>query len=178
MGSPPTPSISSRPASGGLSILVTLPAAVLAAGLAALLVGSLSLRTKGFFFLMVTLAFGTDGVLPLPRHQARRRHRRRIPQPPDALVPGLAAAAHSASAADGDLLRGARAYWSPCTSGSSSCCARCSGRVLEGIRVNEHRMQALGFNTYRYKLAAFVVAGALAGRGRTHVGHAPRLREP
>src|SRR6476620_4499071 len=32
------------PASGGLSILVTLPAAVLAAGLAALLVGSLSLR--------------------------------------------------------------------------------------------------------------------------------------
>jgi branched-chain amino acid transport system permease protein len=37
------------------------------------------------------------------------------------------------------------------------------GRVLEGIRVNEHRMVALGFNTYRYKLAAFVIAGALAG---------------
>ena len=37
------------------------------------------------------------------------------------------------------------------------------GRVLEGIRVNEHRMTALGFNTYRYKLAAFVIAGALAG---------------
>src|SRR5918999_3386233 len=38
------------PASHGLSILVTLPAAVLAAGLTALLVGALSLRTKGFFF--------------------------------------------------------------------------------------------------------------------------------
>ena len=37
------------------------------------------------------------------------------------------------------------------------------GRVLEGIRVNEHRMQALGFHTYRYKLAAFVIAGLLAG---------------
>ena len=37
------------------------------------------------------------------------------------------------------------------------------GRVLEGIRVNEHRMQALGFDTYRYKLAAFVIAGMLAG---------------
>ena len=35
--------------------------------------------------------------------------------------------------------------------------------MLEGIRVNEHRMQALGFNTYRYKLAAFVIAGMLAG---------------
>jgi branched-chain amino acid transport system permease protein len=37
------------------------------------------------------------------------------------------------------------------------------GRVLEGIRVNEHRMVALGFDTYRYKLAAFVIAGLLAG---------------
>ena len=37
---------------------MTLPAAMLVAGLAALVVGALSLRTKGFFFLMVTLAFG------------------------------------------------------------------------------------------------------------------------
>jgi branched-chain amino acid transport system permease protein len=37
------------------------------------------------------------------------------------------------------------------------------GRVLEGLRVNERRMAALGFNTYRYKLAAFVIAGLLAG---------------
>jgi branched-chain amino acid transport system permease protein len=37
------------------------------------------------------------------------------------------------------------------------------GRVLTGIRGNEHRMQALGFDTYRYKLAAFTIAGALAG---------------
>jgi branched-chain amino acid transport system permease protein len=37
------------------------------------------------------------------------------------------------------------------------------GRALAGIRINEHRMQALGFNTYRYKLAAFVLAGMLAG---------------
>ena len=37
------------------------------------------------------------------------------------------------------------------------------GRVLEGIRVNEHRMQAMGFDTNRYKLAAFVIAGTMAG---------------
>jgi len=37
------------------------------------------------------------------------------------------------------------------------------GRALEGIRVNESRMRALGFNTYAYKLAAFTIAGALAG---------------
>jgi branched-chain amino acid transport system permease protein len=37
------------------------------------------------------------------------------------------------------------------------------GRVLEGIRVNEHRMRALGYDTTRYKLAAFVIAGVFAG---------------
>ena len=37
------------------------------------------------------------------------------------------------------------------------------GRTLAGIRVNEHRMRALGYGSYRYKLAAFTLAGALAG---------------
>ena len=37
------------------------------------------------------------------------------------------------------------------------------GHALAGIRVNEQRMRAAGFRTYGYKLAAFVIAGALAG---------------
>ncbi|MGD8789181.1 MAG: branched-chain amino acid ABC transporter permease [Burkholderiales bacterium] len=37
------------------------------------------------------------------------------------------------------------------------------GHVIAGIRVNEHRMRALGFETFRYKLVCFVIAGALAG---------------
>ncbi|MBV8851460.1 MAG: branched-chain amino acid ABC transporter ATP-binding protein/permease [Methylobacteriaceae bacterium] len=37
------------------------------------------------------------------------------------------------------------------------------GRVLQGVRVNEQRMRALGYDTYRYRLAAFVIAGAIAG---------------
>jgi branched-chain amino acid transport system permease protein len=37
------------------------------------------------------------------------------------------------------------------------------GRSLAGIRVNEHRMRALGFGTFSHKLAAFTLAGALAG---------------
>ena len=37
------------------------------------------------------------------------------------------------------------------------------GAALAGIRVNEQRMRAAGFATYGYKLAAFVIAGALAG---------------
>jgi branched-chain amino acid transport system permease protein len=37
------------------------------------------------------------------------------------------------------------------------------GHALAGIRVNEQRMRAAGYATYGYKLAAFVIAGTLAG---------------
>ena len=37
------------------------------------------------------------------------------------------------------------------------------GRVIAGIRVNEHRMRSLGFPVFRYKLVCFVIAGAIAG---------------
>jgi len=37
------------------------------------------------------------------------------------------------------------------------------GRVIAAIKENEHRMQMLGFATFRYKLVCFVLAGALAG---------------
>ena len=150
------------PASHGLSILVTLPLAMVVAGLAALVVGALSLRTRGFFFLMVTLAFGqmlfflfhdtklgggTDGAflarpvlsifdwqLPLTRRQ----------RPYAVYYVSLVLL----SAMYAGLVLVLRSLF---------------GRVLEGIRVNERRMQALGFDTYRYKLAAFTVAGMLAG---------------
>jgi branched-chain amino acid transport system permease protein len=150
------------PEATGRSILITLPAAMAVAALAALVVGALSLRTRGFFFLMVTLAFGqmvffvfhdtklgggTDGAflsrpvlsfldwqLPLTRRQR-----------PIAIYYVSLALLCAMYLGLVMLLRSL------------------FGRVLEGIRVNEHRMAALGFNTYRYKLAAFVIAGALAG---------------
>ncbi|HVY42874.1 MAG TPA: branched-chain amino acid ABC transporter permease [Hyphomicrobiaceae bacterium] len=150
------------PANTALPVWITLPAAMVAAGLAALIVGVLSLRTRGFFFLMVTLAFGqmiffvfhdtqigggTDGAylakpvlaafgyeLTLPRRQ------RPIATYYVALVQLVAMYA-----------------------GLSLLLRTLFGRVLEGIRVNEQRMQALGFDAYRYKLAAFVLGGMLAG---------------
>ena len=150
------------PADEARSILVTLPAAVAVAGLVALVVGTLSLRTRGFFFLMVTLAFGqmvfflfhdtklgggTDGAF--------------LPRPLLALFDWQL-----------PLTRRQRpyaVYYASLTLviamyiGLVFLLRSLFGRVLEGIRVNEHRMQALGFHTYRYKLAAFVIAGLLAG---------------
>jgi branched-chain amino acid transport system permease protein len=37
------------------------------------------------------------------------------------------------------------------------------GLVIQGARSNEARMRAIGFPTYRYKLACFVIAGTLCG---------------
>jgi branched-chain amino acid transport system permease protein len=37
------------------------------------------------------------------------------------------------------------------------------GRALAGVRENERRMRALGYDTTRLKLSAFVLAGAIAG---------------
>lgn len=143
----------------------TLPAAMLIAGVAAFLVGVLSLRTKGFFFLMVTLAFGqmiffvfhdtklgggTDGA-----YLAK----------PILTIFGLSL--------DPSSLPRARRMWPAYYVALGQLAAiylllalllrTLFGRVLEGIRVNEHRMQAMGFNTTRYKLAAFTIAGTLAG---------------
>src|SRR5690606_8441937 len=39
------------------------------------------------------------------------------------------------------------------------------GRVLQAIRENETRMQAIGFPVFRYKLTCFVIAGAIAALG-------------
>lgn len=150
------------PANAGLSIAVTLPLAVLAASATALLVGALSLRTRGFFFLMVTLAFGqmvffffhdtklgggTDGAyLARPTlsllgfELTYTRRERPVVLYYTALVQLVVMYLFLAF-----LLRSL------------------FGRVLEGIRINESRMRALGYDTYRYKLAAFVIAGALAG---------------
>ena len=148
------------PATAGLPVLVTLPAAVLAAGIAAFIVGALSLRTRGFFFLMVTLAFGQMIFFVF--------HDTKIGGGTDGaylMRPVLPLAGYPLAPA----LRPVATYYVGLLSlvlmyvGLAALLRSLFGRVLEGIRVNEDRMQAIGFNTYRYKLAAFVIAGMLAG---------------
>ena len=150
------------PADGPMPVWLTLPAAVIAAGLASLIVGALSLRTKGFFFLMVTLAFGqmifflfhdtkigggTDGAFLAKPVLAAFGYELTLPRRQRPMIAYYVSLALLVAMYTGlaFLLRSL------------------FGRVLEGIRINEHRMQALGYDTYRYKLAAFALAGMLAG---------------
>jgi len=150
------------PENQGLSIFVTLPAAVLAAGLAAFVVGALSLRTRGFFFLMVTLAFGQMVFFLF--------HDTKIGGGADGAF--LARPVLSLFGFELPLTRRQRPiaiYYVALVQmvlmyiGLVFLLRSLFGRVLEGIRVNEHRVQAMGYDTYRYKLAAFVIAGMLAG---------------
>ena len=138
------------------SALTAWPLAAAAAAVLALLVGAVSLRTSGMYFIMITLAFaqmlyyffvsleaygGDDGL------GIGRRNR----------VPGLDLENETVfyyvclAALAVFLLLGRRLVHSR------------FGMVLQGCKENEQRMQALGFPVYRYKLAGFVLAGAVAG---------------
>jgi branched-chain amino acid transport system permease protein len=144
----------------GAPLLKVLAIGIAVAAGYALFVGALSLRTRGVYFIMVTLAFaqmayfvahdtklggGSDGIFMYVKPTLElggatlinlddRRH--------------LYFTVMGALALTYALLRLiARSRF---------------GHALAGIRVNEQRMRAAGFATYRYKLAAFAIAGALA----------------
>ena len=144
-----------------MSLWLVLPASVALSALAAFLIGLFVLRTKGIYFIMVTLAFaqmayfifhdtplggGSDGMY--------------LNTKPSAAIFGwepfeLSNEVHLfyfilATLVLVYLFLG-RVLQSP------------FGRVLVGIKSNEHRMQSLGYFTFRYKLGAFTLAGALGG---------------
>ncbi|MEY4363213.1 MAG: hypothetical protein RLZZ24_565 [Pseudomonadota bacterium] len=144
------------PAGEPVSLYTSLPLAVGAATLVALVIGFLVVRTHGIYFIMVTMAFaqmlyyvffdnkslgGSDGVF--------------INFRPDALFFDLENKRNfyfftlACLVAVYAYLR--HVLWTPL------------GRALAGLRVNEHRMQALGYDTFVHKLAAFTFAGSLAG---------------
>ena len=144
------------PAGEPVSLWWTLPVAVAAAGLAALVIGFFVVRTHGIYFIMVTMAFaqmvfylffdnkvlgGSDGIYVnfKPAAGLFDLENKRVFYYFTLAMLLLVYA----------FLR--RLLWSP------------FGRVLAGIRVNEHRMRAMGYGTFGYKLAAFSLAGALAG---------------
>ncbi|MDT3671500.1 MAG: branched-chain amino acid ABC transporter permease [Aromatoleum sp.] len=143
------------------NLWLALPLSIGAAALVAFLIGLFVLRTKGIYFIMVTLAFaqmayyvfhdtplggGSDGIY--------------LNFKPDASIGGWAPF---------DLNEPLHLYYFVVAAllfvfGLLKLVLRSPfGRVLVGIRSNEHRMLSLGYATFRYKLAAFTLAGALAG---------------
>lgn len=141
----------------GTSLLaVSVPLAIVASAVVAAITGLVSLRTSGLFFIMITLAFnqmifylfialqkygGEDGLQMLGRVDLFGLH------------PGMRMPFYYL------CLLLAVIVWLLLTRivGSRF------GMVLRGLAQNERRMRALGIEPLRYKLAAFVISGAIAG---------------
>jgi branched-chain amino acid transport system permease protein len=136
---------------------VQWPLALFASALFALVVGALSLRTRGLYFIMITLAFaqmiyyvavglnrygGDDGLTIYRRSQ--------FPAPID--------------------LSNRTLFYYLCLVflvGTIYLTWRLVnsrfGMVIQGARSNERRMRAIGFPTFRYRLTCFVIAGTICG---------------
>ena len=144
----------------GASLPQVLGAGIGAAALYALFVGALSLRTRGVYFIMVTLAFAQMAYFVA--------HDTKLGGGSDGIFLYVKPVLELGGAALVNLDDRRHLYYTVIAAlalvyvllwliGRSR-----FGHALAGIRVNEQRMRAAGFATYRYKLAAFVIAGALA----------------
>ena len=138
------------------SALVAWPAAMLASAVAALVIGLVALRTSGLYFLMITLAFAQ-------------------------MIYFFAVSSEAYGGMDGLQLSGASTL--PYLDiGSrttffyvvltilvaayvmfSRLVSSRFGMVIRGAKDNERRLECLGFDTFPYRLASFVLAGAVAG---------------
>jgi branched-chain amino acid transport system permease protein len=142
---------------GIYSGFVQWPVAIGVSALYALVVGALSLRTRGVYFIMITLAFaqmiyyvaigldrygGDDGLTIYRNSQF------------GGLV-DLNNKTFFYYLCFGLLLASVYAVWRIVNSRF--------GLVIQGARSNERRMRAIGFPTFRYKLVCFVIAGAMCG---------------
>ncbi len=143
------------------SLWFTLPVAVLAAGVAALAVGVFVVRAKGIYFIMVTLAFAQMFYFVF--------HDTRFGGGSDGISMNFKPVASLAGVTLIDLSNATQFYYFVLAAmllvfAFLRIVLRSAfGRALQGIRSNEHRMLSLGFPVYRYKLASFTLAGALAG---------------
>jgi branched-chain amino acid transport system permease protein len=141
----------------GAPIFVSIPVAVLAAGIAAAIIGPFALRTRGFYFLMTTLAFGQ--MLYFLFHDTS------LGGGPDGVFiarPNMIWTVSKAARPTVFLLLNL-ATLSLMYCGLWWLTGTLFGHALAGIRVNEDRMRSLGHDVRRLKLIAFIVAGALAG---------------
>jgi branched-chain amino acid transport system permease protein len=135
---------------------VQWPAAIAVSALFALVVGALSLRTRGVYFIMITLAFaqmvyyvaigldrygGDDGLTIYKRSQFGI-----VDLNNKTLFYYLCFALLLVSIYLVSRIVNSR-----------------FGLVIQGARSNERRMRAIGFPVFRYKLVCFVIAGALCG---------------
>jgi branched-chain amino acid transport system permease protein len=142
---------------GVTSGFIAFPLAVCGAAMAAAIVGALSLRTRGIYFIMITLAF------------AQMFYYLAIGQQSLGGDDGMSLPGRSDFGSLIDLSKPSHFYYFTFTllAGVSIALSRIVrsrfGLLLDACRQNETRLLTVGIPTYRYKLVGFVIAGAVAG---------------
>lgn len=144
--------------------LVQIPLGVAIAALFALVTGAICLRTKGVYFIMITMAFaqmvyylivsieqygGDDGLVIDTRSELP------LVDLDDPLQQyALCYVSLAAAMALVHMIVNSR-----------------FGMVLQGARNNDERMKTLGYNTYLYRLTAYVISGAMCGYAGALLGN-------
>lgn len=136
---------------------LVLPLAMLAAGGFAALTGLVALRTRGVYFIMITLAFGQMAYFLATAVSAYGGD--------DGLTLWSRTAVLGAP-----LLEDDRVFYWVCLGAAALTWTLLDalgrspfGRALDGARRAEARMEALGYEVRRARLAAYALAGALGG---------------
>ena len=133
------------------------PVALAASALFALVIGALSLRTRGVYFIMITLAFAqmayyvASGLARYGADDGLTIYKR---SDFGGLI-NLSNRMQFYYLCLGCLFGGIYLIWRIVNSRF--------GMVIQGLRSNEARMRAIGFPVTRYRLACFVIAGTLCG---------------
>jgi branched-chain amino acid transport system permease protein len=141
---------------GWTSAALSWPVAVLAAAVFAAIMGAISLRTQGVYFIMITLAF------------AQMLYYFMVSLKASGGDDGLSLASRSTGwgwdiSSDTGFYYLVLAVFVVVFLGLQRLLNSRLGHALQAIRDNETRMSALGFSVFRIKLLAFVVAGAIGG---------------
>jgi branched-chain amino acid transport system permease protein len=136
---------------------IGLPAALLASLVFSLATGAIAVRTKGAYFIMITLAFGQMAYFVAT-----------------SLAPyggddGLTLARRSSVLGAAHLKNETVFFYAIllCLAATwlflRAVIASRFGRVLRGLKQNPERMRAIGFNPYPYQLTAYCIAGTIGG---------------
>ncbi len=145
--------------------LLQIPIALAISALFALITGAICLRTKGVNFIMITMAFSQMvffGIVSIEEYGGD-----------DGLVIEVRSELGSLIDMENDVT-----LFYVCLISLLAVIYMVHrivnsrfGMVLKGAKANERRMQSLGFNTYRYQLAAYVIAGTICGYAGTLLGN-------
>jgi branched-chain amino acid transport system permease protein len=159
-------------AHGLTDFLAQAALAIVVSTLFALATGAISLRTKGVYFIMITLAFGQMAFFFMVSLSAYGGD------------DGLTLRARS-TVFGKPLLTSNLSFYYLCFAILAGFFLFCAGmigsrfgRVLRGVRDNAERMRAIGFAPFRYQLAAYCIAGSMAGIAGTLLANQAEFASP